>query len=222
MRKGAASPPVGVTAGEVQFASLAVAAVYAVMAFGLFRPALKARAAEAAPVRARREVPAVVDRLWVSTQAWVLLAILVGIVWPEAFALSPVSLQGASNLGAVLLGALVAVGGCALVAWASKHLGAELAVAIEAREGGRLVTTGPYARVRHPIYTGVFLIVAGVALMAASPLLAAYGAVAVYCANARARAEEDLFIHDAVHGERYACYKAHTGRFLPSAARSRP
>lgn len=201
---------------EVRVAALAISAAYAAMGYGFFRPALVRRAVEAAPVRARREVPTLVDRLWVATQGWVVLALFVGIVWPVAFSLSPVSLLAFSSPVLAAGGVALAVAGCALVAWASRELGAELAVRIEVREGGRLVTSGPYRRVRHPIYVGVFLIVGGVSLALGSPFLAAYGAVAYYCASVRAHAEEDLFASDPVHGAAYRDYVGRSGRFLPA------
>src|SRR3990172_164851 len=76
--------------------------------------------------------------------------------------------------------------------WGARNLGPMLTVAIETREGGELVTSGPYARIRHPIYTGIFLQVAGLGLALASPLVALALPVAVFCGAYRARLEEDL------------------------------
>jgi protein-S-isoprenylcysteine O-methyltransferase Ste14 len=206
---------VSLAEADLRAAGLLVLAAYAVMGAGFFRPAWNRHKAEAAPARGAREIPRAVDLLWVSTQGWVLLALVGAAAAPALLASVPTSLAASSNFAAALTGASVAVAGCALVAWASRELGAELTVNIEVREGGRLVVTGPFARVRHPIYTGVFLIVFGAAFAIASPLLAACGAVAVYCARVRALAEEELLSQDAVHGPQYRAYLAQTGRFFP-------
>jgi protein-S-isoprenylcysteine O-methyltransferase Ste14 len=58
------------------------------------------------------------------------------------------------------------------------------------REGHELVTTGPYAFVRHPIYSGILLAVVGTTLVKGFPsivLLAAFFAYFVYAANVEER-----------------------------------
>ncbi len=201
---------------EVRITSLAMLAAYAAMAGGSFIPSHKRRQAEAAPIRGARQVPAWVDRLWVGTQGALVLGLLAGLAVPEFLLASPISMLRFATLPSAAAGAALVVAGCALIAWAALHLGAELALAIEAREGGRLVTTGPYARIRHPIYTGVFLLVVGEAVALASPALGAYLLVAIFCANLRASAEEELLSTDPVHGSAYRAYRARTGRFLPA------
>jgi protein-S-isoprenylcysteine O-methyltransferase Ste14 len=205
---------------EVRIAGLAVSVAYGIMAYGFFAPALRRRRDEGLPIRSSAAVPPYVDLLWVSTQGLVLLALFVADFLPSWFALSPASLLGMSALEVAAAGAALAAAGCTLVAWASRTLGAELAVAIEARDGGRLVTNGPYARVRHPIYTGVFMIMGGCALAFAAPLLAAYVPVSIAAAAARARAEERMLSEDPVHGTAYRHYLQRTGRFLPRLRRA--
>jgi protein-S-isoprenylcysteine O-methyltransferase Ste14 len=207
------------TADELRIAAFAMGAAYGWMALGAFVPATKLRAAEGSPVRASRHVPTTIDRLWVGTQGLVLLLLLAAFVAPQALLDWPLSFRPSLGLFTALLGVAVFIGGCALIASAARTLGAELTVAIETREGGRLVTTGPYARVRHPIYTGVFLLVIGEAVALGSPVLAGYLVVAVVCARTRALAEEALLGSDPVHGAAYGAYQARTGRFLPKWGR---
>jgi protein-S-isoprenylcysteine O-methyltransferase Ste14 len=204
------------TADQVRIASLAMLAAYAAMAGGAFVPSYKRRHVEGAPVRGARQVPAAVDGLWVAAQGAVGLLLLVGLAFPQFLSASPLSLLPIASLASAVAGVALFVSGCGLIAWAALHLGAELTVAIETREGGRLVTSGPYAAIRHPIYTGVFLLVIGESVALASPALATYTLVAVYCANVRARAEENLLSSDPVHGAAYRDYQARTGAFLPS------
>src|SRR5206468_4803616 len=61
----------------------------------------------------------------------------------------------------ILVGALVALPGLGLRAWASGHL----------RKNEALATTGPYAYTRNPLYLGSFLIGLGFTIAAGQPFL---------------------------------------------------
>jgi protein-S-isoprenylcysteine O-methyltransferase Ste14 len=61
--------------------------------------------------------------------------------------------------GVVLLWA-----GIALALWARWHLGQYWSGRITIKEGHKLIRTGPYARLRHPIYSGLVLAVIGTAI----------------------------------------------------------
>ena len=53
------------------------------------------------------------------------------------------------------LGASVMVAGLLLAVWAREHLGSNWSRSVTIKQGHELITTGPYAVVRHPIYTGI-------------------------------------------------------------------
>ncbi|HEX5235284.1 MAG TPA: isoprenylcysteine carboxylmethyltransferase family protein [Silvibacterium sp.] len=53
------------------------------------------------------------------------------------------------------LGASVMIGGLLFAVWAREHLGKNWSRSVTIKEGHELIATGPYAVVRHPIYTGV-------------------------------------------------------------------
>jgi protein-S-isoprenylcysteine O-methyltransferase Ste14 len=55
--------------------------------------------------------------------------------------------------------------GAFLIAWGGRSLGANLTPATEPVEDGRLVVSGPYAHFRHPIYTGLVILVFGYTLL---------------------------------------------------------
>lgn len=57
--------------------------------------------------------------------------------------------------------ALLVLAGGVFAWWARLHLGAYWSGTVTRKEGHRIIDTGPYAIVRHPIYTG--LILAGIA-----------------------------------------------------------
>jgi protein-S-isoprenylcysteine O-methyltransferase Ste14 len=54
-------------------------------------------------------------------------------------------------------GAAITAAGLLFSVWARRHLGKNWSQAVTVKEGHELVTSGPYAVVRHPIYTGLLL-----------------------------------------------------------------
>jgi protein-S-isoprenylcysteine O-methyltransferase Ste14 len=59
--------------------------------------------------------------------------------------------------------ALQAAGLC-LTVWARIHLGKYWSATITLKQGHQVIQTGPYARVRHPIYSGLLLALSGTAI----------------------------------------------------------
>ena len=74
------------------------------------------------------------------------------------------------------------------------------------RDGARLVETGSYALVRHPIYGGLVLGAAGWSLLTASPLALALAVVLLVFFRLKSSREE------AWLRERYPGYEAYAGR----------
>lgn len=86
-------------------------------------------------------------------------------------------------------------------------------VLYRAQRAGRLATTGPYARMRHPQYVGFVLILAGFLLQWPTLLTVAMFPVlvAMYAWLAR-REEADM---ERAFGDAWRQYAARTPRFLP-------
>jgi protein-S-isoprenylcysteine O-methyltransferase Ste14 len=63
------------------------------------------------------------------------------------------------------LGLAIEIAGIAFAIWSRRHLGANWSGQVRLATGHQLVRTGPYAHIRHPIYTGVLLMYLGVALV---------------------------------------------------------
>ena len=61
-------------------------------------------------------------------------------------------------------GSFVTACGLAFTVWARVHLGRNWSVTVTIKKGHELITSGPYAFVRHPIYTGLLLAFLGSAL----------------------------------------------------------
>lgn len=62
------------------------------------------------------------------------------------------------------IGAALTLAGLLLTVWARVHLGTNWSGTVTLKRGHELVTSGPYAIVRHPIYTGLLLACLGSAL----------------------------------------------------------
>ena len=109
-------------------------------------------------------------------------------------------------------GQVLVIAGFVLMIMASLRLGRGLTATPVPNARGRLITGGLYRYVRHPIYTGVLLIVAGLTLRSGSVVTLAVAVVTVVFFDRKARWEE------AQLRERYpdyAEYASHTPRFVP-------
>ncbi len=114
----------------------------------------------------------------------------------------------------VAAGLLLAVLGIALRAWSIASLGRFFQYQIQIQSGHRVVTSGPYRYVRHPSYTGIALVVTGIALATGDvySLLIAVAATALGLA-VRIRAEERQ-LTKALGGE-YEQFAAGRKRVIP-------
>jgi protein-S-isoprenylcysteine O-methyltransferase Ste14 len=104
--------------------------------------------------------------------------------------------------------------GIALRAWSIATLGRFFQYRIQVQAEHRVVTTGPYRYVRHPSYTGVALILAGIALATGDVLsLAAVAALGGAGLTVRIRAEERQ-LTEAL-GAEYERFAAQRKRLVP-------
>src|SRR5829696_5108797 len=91
-------------------------------------------------------------------------------------------------------GVLIGAGGL-ILAWGASSLGPNLTPGTEPLPQGRLVTAGAYAHLRHPIYAGAVLLLAGYTLLCSNWTLALLaGAGALQFFRAKARKEESYLI----------------------------
>lgn len=91
-------------------------------------------------------------------------------------------------------------------------LGASWRIGIDREQPGPLVTAGPFAFVRHPLYSGVLLATLGLALLTADLVVIAATAAVWTAVPIQARLEEEFL---AARYPEYAAYRARTGRFTP-------
>ena len=69
------------------------------------------------------------------------------------------------SAGAALGGLALVLAGLLFAVWARVHLGSNWSGTVTLKEGHELVRSGPYAIVRHPIYTGLLAALLGSAVM---------------------------------------------------------
>ena len=142
---------------------------------------------------------------WVLAQftlmALALVAATIPPGWPEA-AEAPLA----------ALGAVVALLGVILAVWGWRSLDRSATAFPAPRPGGRLIESGPYAYVRHPIYAGGLLFFGGLALATSPVVFVPLAALAILWRN-KAAYEEELLV------DRYPDYAAYRrrvrGAFVP-------
>jgi protein-S-isoprenylcysteine O-methyltransferase Ste14 len=128
---------------------------------------------------------------------------------------SPLWLPGASTGGwQTVPGLVVAWFGLALRVWAIVVLGRSFRTTVEVDAGQDVVTRGPYRWVRHPSYTGLLLIAAGIGLAAGTwPGLVICLVLPVAALLRRIRVEETTLAR--VIGDPYRSYQNRTKRLIP-------
>jgi protein-S-isoprenylcysteine O-methyltransferase Ste14 len=104
--------------------------------------------------------------------------------------------------------------GVTLIAWASRVLDGEYSSVVEFKTDHHLVTTGPYARIRHPIYAGPGLLNLGVPLASANALIALVWIAGLGLVLARRIPREEARLRERF-GSEWKKYAARTGRFFP-------
>ena len=111
------------------------------------------------------------------------------------------------------LGAGIGVGAIPLIYWVMRSLGRNVTPTSATRSEHTLVTSGPYRRVRHPLYSVGALFWAGISLLAANWFFGVFVVVAFVVMWARTPMEERRLIEK--FGDEYRSYRERTGRFLP-------
>ncbi len=131
-----------------------------------------------------------------------------GNLWAQVFG-TPVA-----HLVAMVIGYTIVFSGASLVAdgWRRVH---------RARREGRLATEGAYARVRHPQYTGLFLIVFGEGIVHWPTIFSVIAfPVIVVAYTMLARKEERRMLTD--HGDEYRQYQRQVPMFIPRSLSGNP
>ncbi|WP_425904681.1 protein-S-isoprenylcysteine O-methyltransferase [Nitrobacter sp. TKz-YC02] len=127
--------------------------------------------------------------------------------WPRACAYDP-------GYGLVVLGSVLFAFSLWLFRRSHKDLGRQWSASLEVREGHRVVRTGVYRTIRHPMYASFWLWAIAQACLLPNLVAAFSGIVAVAVLFfARVRFEERMMIE--MFGEDYRRYMQQTHRIIP-------
>ncbi|MHA1959534.1 MAG: methyltransferase [Candidatus Thorarchaeota archaeon] len=139
---------------------------------------------------------------YLSTVILYLLAIP-WIQWTYVTVPSPVRWIGVFGAGLSVL----------LVAWIHVNLGRQYSAELAIQEGHDLVTSGPYSRTRHPMYTVLNLFSISLSITTSSLLIILFAILVAIPFPWIARKEEEMLLEQ--FGDDYREYMERTGRFFP-------
>jgi protein-S-isoprenylcysteine O-methyltransferase Ste14 len=120
---------------------------------------------------------------------------------------------GAHVVGLVLYGA-----GLAGTLVAQEAMRASFRIGVDETERTTLVTDGPFALVRNPIYSAMLPALLGLALLAGSAVALAGFVLVLVALELQTRLVEEPYLL-RVHGREYSRYAARVGRFVPRLGR---
>lgn len=147
---------------------------------------------------------------------------VVGLV---ALVAAPVAdISGLGRVGALqgpiaaAAGTALAVVGIGLCLWAQLAMGSSWRIGVDAAEVTELVTVGPFARVRNPIFSAMLLAVAGFFLLIPNVVALVAVAALLVGLEAQVRWVEEPYLR-RVHDPAYDGYARQAGRFLPGIGR---
>jgi protein-S-isoprenylcysteine O-methyltransferase Ste14 len=130
-----------------------------------------------------------------------------------SFSMSALSIDVTSIGPLTQLGTIINVAGLLFTVWARIHLGRNWSAAVTLKQDHELVRSGPYAWVRHPIYTGCLLALCGCVLINAE-IRGVIGFIIVFVATAyKARMEESVLAN--YFGADYVNYRERVRALVP-------
>ncbi len=198
--------------------ALALFALYLALAFGA-RTALQLRRTGSTGFRGISGRPGSAE--WLGGVLFV-FALGLGLAAPV------LGLAGAVEPVGVLDGGVVRVLGFVLYALglvgtlaAQGAMGASWRIGVDGSEKTELVTTGPFALVRNPVFSAMVPGFLGLALMVPNAVSLAGVLALVAAVELQVRCVEEPHLR-RTHGERYAAYASKVGRFAPGVGTLRP
>jgi protein-S-isoprenylcysteine O-methyltransferase Ste14 len=108
---------------------------------------------------------------------------------------------------------IMVVAGLGYSVWARVHLGKFWSSRVTLKEGHQLIQSGPYARVRHPIYSGIALAMVGTALFSGQWRALIGASIFIVGHWLKSRREEALLTSQ--FGSIYEEYRRRTGSLVP-------
>ena len=198
-------------------AELAVAlyVLYLLLAFGL-RTALQVRTTGSTGFHGLGGRPGSAE--WFAGVLFA-VALILGVAAPLlALTDTILPIEALNRSGAHVVGVVLALLGIALTLYAQVAMGTSWRIGVDRDERTVLVTDGPFAWVRNPIFSAMIPTAIGLALMVPSIVaIAAVVALAV-ALELQVRVVEEPYLLSA-QGRPYRDYASRTGRFVPKLGR---
>jgi protein-S-isoprenylcysteine O-methyltransferase Ste14 len=119
----------------------------------------------------------------------------------------------ADGAGADALAVALVAAGLVFSAWARAVLGGNWSASVTLKEGHEIVRSGPYRLIRHPIYTGLIVALAGSALARGEWRGLLAFAIATAALWRKLQVEERWLTEE--FGARYADYRRQTRALIP-------
>jgi protein-S-isoprenylcysteine O-methyltransferase Ste14 len=110
-------------------------------------------------------------------------------------------------------GSALCAAGILFAIWARRTIGKDWSAEVQIKEGHQLIRSGPYAHIRHPIYTGLLLATFGTALLIGEYRGLVGFAMFLVGFTRKARKEESFLATE--FGPAFEEHRRHTGFFLP-------
>jgi protein-S-isoprenylcysteine O-methyltransferase Ste14 len=123
------------------------------------------------------------------------------------------------SLAAYRIGLSLLIAGLAFAIWARVHLGSNWSGTVSIKQGHELIRSGPYALVRHPIYTGLITALLGTTV-ASGTVHAVIGLAIIIVSLVRKSRTEEEFMRETFPGE-YQRYSAQVPALIPFAKPAR-
>ena len=117
------------------------------------------------------------------------------------------------HLWVFILGAVLTWAGVAFAIWARYHIGRFWSASVALKTGHELIRSGPYRRIRHPIYTGILLALAGTTL--AVGRYRGIAAFAIILASLIRKSKQEEALLAGQFGPAFEEHRRQTGFFLP-------
>ncbi len=144
----------------------------------------------------------------VSSLVGVAFLLLQPVIWPGL----GIHIDRWWGLAMQVIGILLQICGLGMYVWARLNLGEFFCQQAEIQEQHRLVESGPYQYVRHPIFTSFFVIGIGVLLLNPSlvTVIVVVSSIVIFVRSAR---QDEEMLSEHVPG--YEAYMERTPRFFP-------
>lgn len=196
--------------------ALAFLAVYGLLAFGV-RMAVQVRRTGSTGFTALRGAS---GPMWRAGELVLAIAIVLCLIGGPVLQLSGVldSVGVLEGDPASILGIVLAFLGIMLTVLAQFAMGDAWRIGVDPCEQTELVTDGPFATVRNPIYAAMIPAFTGILLLAPNVVTLTGAVLVIVALELQTRLIEEPHLW-AIHGEQYAAYATRVGRFLPGIGR---